>query len=208
MKTNQTTRKRLTGGIVAVILLTLCLVVTTYALICYTVYVPNNIFHTGQVDIEIYGDAKNKLIIGEDEFLFEPGMRVNKPFHVVNKTQWDSYCRLYFDKVDGGLADVLQITIRDAAQNVLYTGTMRQLSAVNKGNAKTFVLKANQTNDFTMQFYFPEAIGNEAQDLNLQFALCADATQMKNNDGQQFNDYEETDHFNDSDHTPHTKTNP
>ncbi len=221
MKTNQTTRKRLTGGIVAVILLTICLVVTTYALVCYTVYVPNNIFHTGKVDIEL---NEGKPVIGPgapiypgDEnvsSLFEPGMRVVKKFFIRNQTQWDCYCRLYFSvdekNSDMALAKALQVTVKDSDQNVLYSGTMSQLESKNNG---TFVLKGNKTilegkNWYTMEFYLPGSIGNEVQKQELYFDICADATQMKNNGSDskgedksvKFNDYGERNHFDDNTH--------
>lgn len=181
---NPSTRKRLTGGVLAVILLALCLVVTTYALVYYSVEVKDNYFNTGKVDIAIYGEAKNGLIIDKEQFLFEPGMKVVKPFHIRNYTQWSSYCRLYFEKVDGDLADVLQITIKDAGENVLYTGTMTSLS--NRTKADSFVLSAYSVSDYTMEFYFPTTAGNEVQDKTLTFTLSADATQMKNNPNREF----------------------
>lgn len=219
MKTNQTTRKRLTGGIVAVILLTICLVVTTYALVCYTVYVPNNIFHTGKVDINlndgnpVIGD-KAVMYDGDKHLpsLFEPGMRVEKKFFIQNLTQWDCYCRLYFSGVSGSLADVLQITIRDSDGNQLYSGTANQLTSKNNG---TFVLKKGSEsikdgkNWYTMEFSIPSSIGNEMQGKELlAFTLCADATQMKNNGSDskgedksvKFNDYGERNHFDDNTH--------
>lgn len=181
---NHSTRKRLTGGVLAVILLALCLVVTTYALVYYSVEVKDNYFKTGEVDIDIYGEATEHRIIDVDEFLFEPGMRVVKPFHIQNRTQWSSYCRLYFKDVDGDLADVLQITIKDAGENVLYTGTMTSLS--NRTKADSFVLNAYSVSDYTMEFYFPTTAGNAVQDKNLTFTLSADATQMKNNPNREF----------------------
>lgn len=214
MKTNQTTRKRLTGGILAVILLTICLVVTTYALVCYTVYVPNNIFHTGKVDIDLNGGAPIIDVEAADydsekpglSRLFEPGMRVVKPFYIENKTPWDSYCRLYFSEVKGSLATVLNITVKDAKGNILYNDTMAELSKRDK--VDTFVLSANSRSNYTMEFWIPPSVGNGAQGGTLTFTLCADATQMKNNGSDskgedksvKFNDYGERNHFDDNTH--------
>ena len=39
--------KRLTGGIIAIIVLALCLCVTTFALVYASVLVEDNLFHTG-----------------------------------------------------------------------------------------------------------------------------------------------------------------
>ena len=46
------TAKRLTGGIAAVVILAVCLTVTTFALVYAAVSVENNIFRTGQVKAE------------------------------------------------------------------------------------------------------------------------------------------------------------
>ncbi len=37
-----------------------------------------------------------------------------------------------------------------------------------------------------MEFYFPEDKGNDTQDLDLTFTLCAEATQTKNNPNKLF----------------------
>ena len=67
------TAKKLTGGIVAIVILALCLCITTFALVYASVSVNNNIFHTGEVKINL---NNGKPVIQEHEFLFEPGMTV------------------------------------------------------------------------------------------------------------------------------------
>ena len=109
MKDNSKTAKKLTGSIIAVVVLALCLCVTTFALVWATISVDNNLFHTGPVEI-ILNDGKP--VIEEHEFLFEPGMMVKKDFFIENKSTRDVYYKLYFDNVGGGLADVLQITVK------------------------------------------------------------------------------------------------
>ena len=98
------TAKRLTGGIIAIIVLALCLVVTTFALVYASVSVENNLFHTGEVKINL---NDGEPVIREHEFLFEPGMIVVKDFFIENDSTWDVYYRLYLDNVSGGLSDVL-----------------------------------------------------------------------------------------------------
>lgn len=73
MSTN--TSKKLTGSILTVILLAVCLCISTFALIFSMVSVENNLFHTGTIDINL---NDGKPIITADEFLFEPGMTVKK----------------------------------------------------------------------------------------------------------------------------------
>ena len=98
------TAKRLTGGIIAIIALAVCLCITTFALVYASVSVENNLFHTGEVKINL---NDGKPVIREHEFLFEPGMTVVKDFFIENDSTWDVYYRLYLDNVTGGLSDVL-----------------------------------------------------------------------------------------------------
>ena len=98
------TAKKLTGGIVAIVILALCLCITTFALVYASVSVNNNIFHTGEVKINL---NDGKPVIQEHEFLFEPGMTVVKDFFIENDSTWDVFYRLYLDHVTGGLSDVL-----------------------------------------------------------------------------------------------------
>lgn len=175
------TAKRLTGGIIAIIVLSVCLCVTTFALVYASVSVENNLFHTGQVKIDL---NDGKPVIREHEFLFEPGMTVVKDFFIRNDSTWDVYYRLYLDDVTGGLADVLTVTIKDGDRE-LYSGTANQLTKENVAAADD-TLKVGQRRDLTVVFHYPENSGNDTQNLNLTFTLCAEATQTKNNPNKLF----------------------
>ena len=175
------TSKRLTASIVTIIILALCLTVTTFALSWATVSVENNLFHTGTVKINL---NDGKPIIEEHEFLFEPGMTVKKDFFIENQGTWDVYYKLYFTDVEGGLADVLDITVREG-DKVLYQGKVSELTRKNVGAADD-VLKLNERKDLTVCFHFPEEAGNEAQNLVLIFSMSADAVQTKNNPNKLF----------------------
>lgn len=181
MSSNTKTATKLTGSIIAVVVLTLCLCVTTYAIVRETVLLENNLFHTGTIKINL---NDGKPIINEYEFLFEPGMTVKKDFFVENQSTWDVYYRVYFDKVDGDLADVLRITIKDGEQT-LYCGTAAELSRKNVGAAGNS-LSMHERRDLTIYFHFPEDAGNEAQGMTLMFDLCAEAVQTKNNPNKAF----------------------
>lgn len=176
---NSSAARRLTLGIVLIVLLTLCLAVTTFALVRVSVSVNDNLFRTGTVEINLNDGAP---VIREHEFLFEPGMTVKKEFFIENDSTWEVYYKLYFDQVSGGLADVLDITILDGAQT-LYSGTARELMHTAAADAP---LAVNQRKTLTILFHFPEERGNEAQNLDLSFTLCAAATQTKNNPDRQF----------------------
>ncbi len=179
--TENKTAKRLTGGIIAIIILAVCLCVTTFALVYATVSVENNLFHTGEVKINL---NDGEPVIREHEFLFEPGMTVKKDFFIENNSTWDVYYRIYFDNVSGGLADVLEITVKDG-DKVLYSGTANELTKKNV-TAADDTLKIGQKRNLTVYFHYPESSGNDTQDLDLTFTLCAEATQTKNNPNKLF----------------------
>ena len=175
------TAKRLTGGIVAIVVLAVCLLITTLALVYATVSVDNNLFHTGEVNINL---NDGQPIIREQEFLFEPGMTVKKEFFIENDSTWDVYYKLYLDNVSGGLADVLTVTIRDG-DKILYSGTADELTKQNVVAAED-TLKVKERKLLTAVFHFPEEKGNDTQNRSLTFTMCADATQTKNNPNKLF----------------------
>lgn len=181
MNDKSKTVKKLTGSIIAVIVLSLCLCITTFALVWAMVSVDNNLFHTGRVKINL---NDGKPVIEEHEFLFEPGMKVKKDFFIENQSTWDVYYKLYLDHVSGGLADVLEITIKDG-EKMLYHGTAAHLGRRDVGAADD-LLRLKERRELTVYFHFPEEAGNSAQNLTLTFDLCADAVQTKNNPNKLF----------------------
>lgn len=183
MNTNKNTvSKKLTASIMTVVILAICLCITTFALVWATVSVDSNLFHTGKVKINL---NDGKPVIAEHEFLFEPGMTVKKDFFIENESTWDVYYKLYFTDVEGGLADVLEVTIQDG-DKVLYKGTANDLTRENVGAADD-VLKLNERRELAVYFHFPENAGNSAQNLVLTFSISADAVQTKNNPNKLFN---------------------
>ena len=118
------TAKRLTASVAAVIVLSICLCITTFALVYSTVSVNNNLFQTGGVRINL---NDGKPVIEEHEFLFEPGMTVEKDFFIENHSTWDVYYKLYFEHVEGGLADVLEVAIRQG-EKTLFSGKVSELT--------------------------------------------------------------------------------
>lgn len=179
--TENKTAKRLTGGIIAIVALAVCLCITTFALVYASVSVENNLFHTGKVKINL---NDGKPVIREHEFIFEPGMTVKKDFFIENDSSWDVYYRIYLENVSGGLADVLEITVKDG-DRALYSGTASELTQQNV-TAADDTLKIGQKRNLTVYFHFPEDKGNETQNLDLTFTMCAEATQTKNNPNRLF----------------------
>lgn len=175
------TAKKLTGSIVTVVVLAVCLCITTFALVYSAVAVDNNLFQTGEVKINL---NDGKPVIEEHEFLFEPGMTVEKDFFLANQSSTDVYYRLYFDNIEGGLSELLEVTVRDGGKT-LYTGKAAELTKANVGAADD-LLKSGERRELTISFHFPEETGNSGQALYLSFDLKADAVQVKNNPNRLF----------------------
>ena len=91
MKRSSKTKKRLKGSIVAVIVLAISLCITTYAIVWASVSVNENVFQTGKVQINL---NDGKPVIEEREFLFEPGMTVQKNFFIENESTCEVYYKL------------------------------------------------------------------------------------------------------------------
>lgn len=175
------TAKKLTVSVAAIVVLAVCLSITTFALIYSTVSVENNFFQTGVVKINL---NDGKPVIEDHEFLFEPGVTVQKTFFLENESTVDVYYKLYFQNVQGGLADVLEVQLRNG-DTELYSGVAADLTK-DKIGAADDVLKLNERKELTITFHFPEEVGNSAQNLYLEFDLGADAVQTKNNPNRLF----------------------
>ncbi len=181
MKRKMTTAHRLYGCIILIVILSLALALTTFALVYSTVSVEGNLFESGYVGINLNG---GKQIINEDEFIFEPGMTVTKDFYIENMSSCSVYYRLYFENVSGSLAEVLEVSVNQG-DKVLYEG---KASTLMKENVKAAddSLEIGERRELTITFHFPEEAGNEAQNLYLSFDFAAEATQMKNNENREF----------------------
>lgn len=175
------TAKKLTRAILLAVFLAICLCITTYALVMAHVSVKENRFQTGVVNINL---NDGKPVIEEHEFLFEPGMTVIKDFFIQNESTCEVYYKLYFDKVTGGLANVLEITIQKG-DKILYRGTAASLN-LTKVAAADDVLGVGERRNLTILFHYPEGADNSGQGHELTFDLCAKAVQTRNNEDKEF----------------------
>ena len=168
--------KKLVSGIVVLVILSVCLCITTFALVFSILSVEDNIFSTGTVKINL---NDGKPVIEENEFVFEPGATVVKEFFVENNSTCDVYYKIYFSNVDGALADVLEITVKEGG-NVLCVGKANTLTRSSVPTAEK-VLERNEKRTLTVTFHYPKTAGNDTQDQMLRFDLCANAVQVANN---------------------------
>ncbi len=174
--------KKLSISLITLVLLCLCLCITSFALGMAVYEVRDNSFQTGGIEIDLNG---GKPVITAEEFLFEPGMTVEKPFYIQNNGTWAVYYKLYFSGVSGDLGDVLDVTILDEAGKTLVCGKMSELTQ-NSVHALENELAVKERQELTVRFHFPEEEGNAYQDSKLSFELSAIAVQTKNNPDKEF----------------------
>ena len=180
MRNNITSSRRFITSAVMVVILTLCFAVTTYA-ITRKHASSYGLFQTGEVKINLNDE---RPIISGDGFWFEPGITIERRFFVENEGDCDVYFKVYFDNVNGELADVLNVKVMDG-DSILFNGTPKDFTKINTTTAED-VLKQNERRDLTIFFHYPEAAGNITQGDKLNFNLCAKAVQAKNNSNKEF----------------------
>lgn len=174
--------RKLSVSVITLVLLCLCLCITSFALGMAVYEVKNNSFQTGGIEIDLNG---GKPVITADEFLFEPGMTVEKPFYIQNNGTWAVYYKLYFSQVSGNLGDVLDVTILDTNGDELLSGKLSELTEQNVP-ALEQELDEGVRQEMTIRFHFPEDAGNTCQGGTLTFELSAIAVQTKNNPDKEF----------------------
>lgn len=175
LKSTTNKRKIWTGFAVFMILL-MSFAMTTYALIVARVSVEENAFATGEVKINLNDGVP---VITEEEFIFEPGMTVVKDFFIENESTIEVYYRIYLEHVEGGLADILDVTLKEG-EKILYQGKVSGMTKADMESPED-VLKVDEIRWFGLTFYYPENSGNIGQNEEMSFHVCAEAVQTVNN---------------------------
>lgn len=168
--------RKFSAGMIALVGIIGCLCITTFAVLFLSVNVDGNNFQTGGIGINL---NDGKPVIESDEFLFEPGMTVEKDFFVENTGTDDSYYKLYFGQVEGALADALEITVKDG-DKVLVSGKINQLDE-ETSVAVDDILTVGEKRELKIIFRFPDDSDNSFQDKSLSFVFYAKAVQTRNN---------------------------
>lgn len=168
------TSKKLTIGIIVLILLSIALFITTTALVYSMLSESDALFESARVEIDLNGGLP---II--DETGFAPGMTIEKEFFIKNNGSADVYYKLFFDNLKGDLVDLVEITILDK-DKVLYEGSAKELSEALVGTVSDPLLRGDKK-ILTARFYLPDDVGNSAQEQLFNFDLHAIAVQTKNN---------------------------
>jgi hypothetical protein len=174
-------RKRAKQTLAFAAALLIVLAVSTYALSKASVSVNDHSVATGTIAIDI---NNGKPVITEDEFLFEPGMRVIKDFTVTNEGTADAWYKVYFDEVEGELSKVLLISVYDQDQTY-YSGSVLDFASVEDVDYFGSI-EPGETKTLTLKIEYPKTAGNETKNQTMSFVLNAIAVQVKNNPDKQF----------------------
>ena len=193
MQNNKNGRRRLIL-LVLMVVVACAFVLTVYASTRVAKEVKENYFQTGTIKINlndgfpVIGNP-NAQEIAENGYIFEPGVTVVKPFFIRNEGTGDFYYKIYFRNVSGDLADILEVTIRNAEDDtILFSGILGDMTRLAVAPADDILPPDpdRNTRNLTIEFHFPEERGNEAQNKTVSFEMCADAVQTKNNPNKEF----------------------
>lgn len=177
----QKLKKKLTFMIVTVVLLSLGLAITSFALASSIAQVRNNRFAMSMgVELTI---NDGQPVVDVTDMVYEPGGTYVSEFPIANLGTFDVWYRVYFTDVKGVLKDYITVTIKEADGTVLCKGTMSELSS---DKVAVSSLAAGEEKTLTIEFYFSSEAGNAAQGQSVSFNITANATQKQNNPNKDF----------------------
>ena len=177
----QNLKKKLTVMIVIVVLLSLGLAITSFALASSIVSIRNNRFSMSMgVELTI---NDGQPVVDVTDMVYEPGGTYVSEFPIANLGTFDVWYRVYFTDVNGALKDYITVTIKEADGTVLCKGTMSELSS---DKVAVSSLAAGEKKTLTIEFYFSSEAGNAAQGQSVSFNITANATQKQNNPNKDF----------------------
>ena len=174
-------KRKLNIMIVTVVLLSLGLTVTSFALASSIAQVRNNRF-TMSMGVELTIND-GKPVVDVTDMVYEPGGTYTSEFPIANLGTFDVWYRVYLTGVTGELQDDIIVTIKEKDGTVLCKGMMNQLTA---DKVMTGSLAAGESKTLTIEFYFSPDADNSAQGQTVSFNITADATQKKNNPDKDF----------------------
>ena len=177
----QNLKKKLTVMIVTVVLLSLGLAITSFALASAIAQVRNNRFAMSMgVELTI---NDGQPVVDVTDMVYEPGGTYVSEFPIANLGTFDVWYRVFFTDVNGALKDYITVTIKEADGTVLCKGAMSELSS---DKVAVSSLAAGEKKTLTTEFYFSSEAGNAAQGQSVSFNITANATQKQNNPNKDF----------------------
>lgn len=179
-------QSRMRREIATIVILLICLGITTYALVKSSVELNNNLFNTGRISLEINNGKplQFKDVNGNEITCVEPGMDITAEVSITNTGSGDMWYRVYFDEVSGELVDSLKVTVKDGT-DVLYTGRMDELTRITSRTMNE-LMEPGEVKYLTVELEFIDSSDNQYQSKDLSFVMKADATQVKNNPKKEF----------------------
>lgn len=181
LKSTTINKRKIGAGFAVFVIVLLCFAITTYAFIMSSVSVEENLFTTGEVRINMNDSVP---IITEEEFVFEPGMTVVKDFFVENESTIDVYYRVYLENVEGRLADILDVTLKEG-DAVLYKGKASGMTATDVDSSED-TMEPGEVRWLNISFCYPYDGGNNGKNTQISFDVCVEAVQTKNNPDKEF----------------------
>lgn len=179
----QKLRRKLKIMIASVILLSLCLIGTSFALASSMVKLRNNHFVMSMgVEIEL---NEGKPVIDMSEVVFEPGQSYTSEFPILNLSSFDVWYRIYFTGVKGELKEFIYVTIKEQEGTILCNG---KICEIDSDVAVVSSLKAGEEKILNITFTFLIDADNSKQGETVMFNVTADATQKQNNSHKDFGD--------------------
>ncbi len=180
-ETKQTSSRKISYTFFSILLLIFCTCYTAIALMYEKAEIKDNFFETGSISINL---NDGKAVINEDELLLEPGMTIKRNFFIENTGSSPAYYKLYFEDIEGLLANVLEVEIKEG-KTILFSGRLPELTQKNV-KAADDILNANEKKDLTLIIKVPKNTPSKYQNTKLTFRLSADAVQTKNNNDKNF----------------------
>ena len=174
-------KRKLNIMIVTVVLLSLGLTVTSFAL-ASSIALVRNIRFTMSMGVELTIND-GKPVVDVTDMVYEPGGTYVSEFPIANLGTFDVWYRVFFTDVNGALKDYITVTIKEADGTVLCKGTMSELSS---DKVAVSSLAAGEKKTLTIEFYFSSEAGNAAQGQSVSFNITANATQKQNNPNKDF----------------------
>lgn len=173
---------RTVGNLILAMALVIGLGATTVAIAANQVTLGNNIFQTGVLKVTLNDDKP----VFDQDILLEPGMMVQQKFTISNEGSVDAYYRLWFDEIDGDLAEELEIEIKEGKRRIFEGSFEDIMEETETVYANTSTLNANETKEMTIIILLPEEAKNNMQGKTVSFRLNFDATQKDGNISKEF----------------------
>lgn len=173
----ENTKKKSKILIAEIVVLSIMLLITTYALFSNVANINGNTFSAQGVSIEINDGQK---LFDYKNMLIEPGKAIEKVFTVKNTGTADAYFKLFLENLDGSAKDSIEFEIYSSEDNFLFESSANDFTNDNPFVNDT-VVSAGQEIKLKMVVKMLKGTGNEYQGSDLTFDVVGKSTQAKNN---------------------------